>query len=296
MRRPSEMTQGSSGSAAVPAPTVGGGRDRTRAVDVPARYIVGMRVDAVTYEDATRTILKWARTRQSRYVCVASVNNVIWSRDDPDFLAAMNAADIATPDGMPLVWALRLLGVNVAERVTGPVLMDVICQEAARVGIPVGLYGSTEDVIFDLRRSLQMRHPTLEIALAEAPPFRPLSGEALEATRSRIGASGVRILFVGLGAPKQERWMADNVTHVPCVMVGVGAAFDVLAGHTTRAPEWMQSSGLEWAFRLAHEPRRLWRRYLIGNPRFAALFTHQLLARIADRRMRDPIVRREGRR
>jgi N-acetylglucosaminyldiphosphoundecaprenol N-acetyl-beta-D-mannosaminyltransferase len=241
-----------------------------------------MRVDAVTYEGLTRTIAEWARAHQSRYVCVASVNNVILSRDDPVFLEAMNAADVTTPDGVPLVWALRLLGVTAAERVTGPVLMDLLCREAARGRIPVGLYGSTEAVVSGLRARLQMRHPGLQIALVQAPPFRPLSEQELEATRSVIASAGVRILFVGLGAPKQERWMADNAAHLRCVMVGVGAAFDVLAGRTSRPPTWVQSSGLEWAYRLAHEPRRLWRRYLIGNPRFAVLFTRQLITRIAD--------------
>jgi N-acetylglucosaminyldiphosphoundecaprenol N-acetyl-beta-D-mannosaminyltransferase len=119
------------------------------------------------------------------------------------------------------------------------------------------------------------------VAFAEAPPFRPPSEEEVVATRHAILASGARILFVGLGAPKQERWMADNASHLPCVLVGVGAAFDLLAGRTERAPTWMQSSGLEWAFRLAHEPRRLWRRYLIGNPRFVGLFALQFIARIA---------------
>jgi N-acetylglucosaminyldiphosphoundecaprenol N-acetyl-beta-D-mannosaminyltransferase len=253
-----------------------------------------MRVDAVTYDGVTQTIAEWARAHQSRYVCVASVNNVILSRDDPLFLEAMNTADVTTPDGVPLVWALRLLGVPAAERVTGPVLMDRLCQEAAFAGIPVGLYGSTEDVVNSLRDRLQMRHPGLQIALAEAPPFRPLSERELEATRIRIASSGVRVLFVGLGAPKQERWMADNASYLPCVLVGVGAAFDVLAGRTTRPPMWMQSLGLEWMYRLAHEPRRLWRRYVIGNPRFAVLFTRQLITRIAGTWIIDRVRRMEG--
>jgi N-acetylglucosaminyldiphosphoundecaprenol N-acetyl-beta-D-mannosaminyltransferase len=252
-----------------------------------------MRVDAVTYDGLTRTIAEWARARQSRYVCVASVNNVMLSRDDPVFLEAMNAADVTTPDGVPLVWALRLLGVTAAERVTGPILMDLLCREAARSRIPVGLYGSTEAVVSSLRARLQMRHPGLQVAFAEAPPFRPLSEQELEGTRGGIASAGVRILFVGLGAPKQERWMADNAAHLPCVMVGVGAAFDVLAGRTTRPPTWMQSSGLEWTYRLAHEPRRLWRRYLIGNPRFAVLFTRQLIKRIADTLFSDRVGRME---
>jgi N-acetylglucosaminyldiphosphoundecaprenol N-acetyl-beta-D-mannosaminyltransferase len=252
---------------------------REPALDVPARSVVGMRVDAVTYASVTRTIAGWARARQSRYVCVASVNNVVLSRDDPLFLEAMNNADVTTPDGVPLVWALRLLGVKAAERVTGPVLMDVICEEAARAGIRVGLYGSTEEVVSGLRARLPVRHPGLEITFAEAPPFRPLSEEELSETRSRIGSADVGILFVGLGAPKQERWMADNTASLPCVMVGVGAAFDVLAGRTGRPPAWMQSLGLEWTYRLVHEPQRLWRRYLIGNPRFVALFARQLIRR-----------------
>ena len=238
-----------------------------------------MRVDAVTYDGLSQTIAGWAGARRSRYVCVASVNNAILSRDDPGFLSAMNRSAVTTPDGMPLVWALRALGAPSAERVCGPVLMDVVCDVAAQREIPVGLYGGTEEVLSDLRRVLTTRHPHLRIALAEAPPFRALSDRELEATRDRISSSAAGIVFVGLGAPKQERWMADNVEHLPCVMIGVGAAFDVLAGHSARAPAWMQSMGLEWVFRLAHEPRRLWRRYLLGNPRFVALFVRQLIAR-----------------
>ncbi len=251
-------------------------------IDVAARHVVGMRVDAVTYGGLARTIAAWARAGESRYICVASVNNVILSRDDPLFLEAMNAADVTTPDGMPLVWALRLLGVRCAERVCGPALMDVVCERAAQAGLPIGLYGGTEDVLLELEHRLVTNHPGLDVAFAEAPPFRRASDDEIVATRRKIVASGARILFVGLGAPKQERWMADNASHLPCVMLGIGAAFDVLAGRSRRAPSWMQSSGLEWAFRLTHEPRRLWRRYLVGNPRFVRLFARQLIARMAE--------------
>jgi len=243
-----------------------------------SRSVVGMRLDVLTYERADETIMAWAEARDSRYVCVSAVNNVVVASRDPEFLAAMNGSDMTTPDGMPLAWALRLLGADEAPRVCGPVLTTVVCETAARRGIPVGFYGGAPDVLDELTRTLEQRLPELRIAYAYSPPFRALSDEEDAKVVEDIVSSGCRILFVGLGAPKQERWMAERVGALPCVMLGVGAAFDVVAGRSPRAPEVIQRMGLEWAYRLMHEPRRLWRRYLLGNPRFVALFTRQLVA------------------
>jgi N-acetylglucosaminyldiphosphoundecaprenol N-acetyl-beta-D-mannosaminyltransferase len=242
-----------------------------------ARYVAGMRVDVLTYDLACETIVSWAGAGESRYVCVSAVNNVVLASEDRAFLDAMNGSDLTTPDGTPLMWALRLLGAERAERVCGPVLTPEVCEMAARRGIPVGFYGGAPDVLDELVRTVKARSPELRVSYAYSPPFRPLT-EAEEATvLDEIAASGCRILFVGLGAPKQERWMAERVEALPCVLLGVGAAFDVVAGRSPRAPTTLQRLGLEWVYRLVHEPRRLWRRYLLGNPRFLWLFGRQLV-------------------
>jgi N-acetylglucosaminyldiphosphoundecaprenol N-acetyl-beta-D-mannosaminyltransferase len=244
---------------------------------VEARRILGMRVDATSYAHAANEVLRWARKGESRYVCVATVNNVIEAHDDPDYRAIMEAADLVTPDGMPLVWGLRLLGVATATRVYGPDLTPVVCQLAAAVGVPVGFYGGDQDVLEELTARLRQRFPALKIAYRASPPFRPVTPEEERRTVEDLERSGARILFVGLGTPKQERWMAAHQHNVHAVMLGVGAAFDFLAGRKRQAPRVVQRLGLEWLYRLVHEPRRLWRRYLSRNPRFVALFGAQLL-------------------
>src|SRR5690606_15472525 len=171
----------------------------------------------------------------------------------------------------------RLLGIPSATRVYGPALTPIVCEYAARRGVPVGFYGGTPDVLEELRKRLTARFPGLQIPYAFSPPFRPPTPEEEQRTIEEIHAAGVRIVFVGLGCPKQERWMARHRGRLQAVMVGVGAAFDFIAGRKRQAPPWMQQAGLEWAFRLATEPRRLWRRYLYHNPRFVTLFGLQLL-------------------
>jgi N-acetylglucosaminyldiphosphoundecaprenol N-acetyl-beta-D-mannosaminyltransferase len=251
--------------------------------EVETRRILGMRVDATSYAHAAQQVLGWARRGESRYVCVATVNNVIEARDDPGYHAVIEAADLVTPDGMPLVWGLRLLGVTGASRVYGPDLTPTVCALAAEQGVPVGFYGGTEDVLERLTARLQRRLPGLRVVYRSSPPFRPPTLEEERRTVEELHRSGTRILFVGLGTPKQERWMATHKQQVNAVMLGVGAAFDFLAGAKRQAPGLVQRLGLEWLYRLAHEPRRLWRRYLYRNPRFVALFTAQLLA---ERRLR----------
>jgi N-acetylglucosaminyldiphosphoundecaprenol N-acetyl-beta-D-mannosaminyltransferase len=248
-----------------------------------SRRILRTRVDATSYRHATGQVLDWAAAGESRYVCVATVNNLIEGCDDPGYNALMEAADLVTPDGMPLVWGLRLLGVPDASRVYGPDLTPLVCEEAARRGVPVGFYGGQDDVLDDLAASLTTRYPGLRIAYRWSPPFRPLTTEEEARVADDLVRSGTRVLFVGLGTPKQERWMADH-KGLPMVMLGVGAAFDFLSGRKRQAPRALQGLGLEWLYRLAHEPRRLWRRYLYRNPRFVALFAAQLLRQRQSRR------------
>jgi N-acetylglucosaminyldiphosphoundecaprenol N-acetyl-beta-D-mannosaminyltransferase len=250
---------------------------RERLPDLESRHIVGMRVDATSYWDATERVMAWARNNETRYVCVASVNNVMHTRDDASYAAMMNDADLVTPDGMPLVWGLKILGVPHATRTYGPSLTPMVCEAAAREGIPVAFYGGTPEVLERLHAELHRQFPDLNIAYSWPPPFRPLSAEEEAKVVADIDASEARIVFVGLGTPKQEQWMVGHQDKLTAVMLGVGAAFDFIAGQKAQAPSWMQKRGLEWVFRLVTEPKRLWKRYLYSNPRFVWLFAAQAL-------------------
>jgi N-acetylglucosaminyldiphosphoundecaprenol N-acetyl-beta-D-mannosaminyltransferase len=241
------------------------------------RKLLGTRVDWTSYPDAVRRVIGWARAGESRYVCCASVNNVMEAFDSAGFRGIMNEADLVTPDGMPLVWGLRLLGARRSTRVYGPDLTLKVLDAAARNDLAVGFYGATADTLHRLTTNMQHRWPSLRVAYSYSPPFRPLTGDEDSQVTSEINVSGARILLVGLSTPKQERWMAAHRGRVRAVMLGVGAAFDFLAGVKPQAPRWMQRAGLEWLFRLLAEPRRLGPRYLRHNPRFVTLFTIQLL-------------------
>ena len=243
---------------------------------VGSRRILGLRVDGLRTSVAAGAILELAEAGAGGVVCVATVHMVMEAFDAPDYQRGVNAADLVTPDGVPLVWALRRLGLPETRRVYGPTLMRLVCRRAEECGLPIGLYGGSPEALERLRERLVARHPLLRVAFAASPPFRPETEEEDASTVQAIEASGARILFVGLGCPKQERWMAAHRESLPCVMVGVGAAFDFLAGLKPQAPGWLQRAGLEWLFRLASEPRRLWRRYLIHNPRFLFWFARQL--------------------
>jgi N-acetylglucosaminyldiphosphoundecaprenol N-acetyl-beta-D-mannosaminyltransferase len=241
------------------------------------RMILGMRTDATSYSDAATRVLEWAGSADSRYVCVANVHVTMESYDSDEYRTIVNQADLVTPDGMPLVWALRMFGVAAASRVVGFRLTLTVLERAAASGVPVGFYGGTEGMLWRTVQECRQRFPSLRVAYAHAPPFRPLTPEEDEAVVQDINASGARIVFVGLGCPKQERWMGAHRGRVNAVMLGVGAVFAFLAGDKPLAPNWMQQAGLEWLFRLATEPRRLWWRYAYHNPRFVALLAGQYL-------------------
>ena len=239
--------------------------------------ILGMHVHPTSYDEAAELLPGWAARGSSKYVCVATVNNVMESYDSPDFRRVMNNADLVTPDGMPLVWALRLLGYKSATRVYGADLTPILLEKAAAEGLPVGFYGAMPDVLHRLVEVVIQRFPRLQVAYAFSPPFRPPTPEEDEQVVDDINLSGARILFIGLNTPKQDYWMAAHKGSVQAVMVGVGAAFDFLAGTKPQAPRWMMRIGMEWFFRLLSEPRRLWKRYLKHNPRFVVLLALQLL-------------------
>jgi len=241
-----------------------------------SRFILGTRVDATSYQEAARRVVVRARQGRSCYVCCSNVHTVMEGYDHAEFRTVVNGAEVVTPDGMPLVWGLRLLGLE-ATRVYGPDLTCHLLEVAAREGDPVGFYGGSPAALAALLDRAGRRFSGVQIRYAFSPPFAPLSPEQDERITAEINASGAQILFVGLGCPNQERWMAAHRGRVRAVMLGVGAAFDFLSGAKRQAPRWMQRAGLEWLFRLLSEPARLWRRYLWHIPRFVALFALQLL-------------------
>lgn len=246
-------------------------------VDLQQRYVLGQRLDATDYADATARVIDWANRGESRYVCLSNVHMVMEGWDNPNFRQIINAADLITTDGVPLVWCLRALGLPSAVRVYGPDLTLHVCAAAAQQQLAIGLYGGTAQSLKEFAALLQSRFPAIEIACSIAPPFRPLT-EAEDATYTKqLAESGARILFVGIGCPKQEIWMSEHRGRLNMPMLGVGAAFDFHAGRVKQAPAWLQAIGLEWLFRLLMEPRRLWRRYAWHNPRFVLFFIEQLL-------------------
>lgn len=242
-----------------------------------SKFILGMRVDATSYAAATELITGWAAQAESRCVIEVPVNAVMESYDDPRFRKVINNADLVVPGGVPIVWMLRALGLKSQQRVYGPELMLHVCEAAARHELPIGLYGGSERALDRLQTQLRSHYPGLPIAYACSPPFRPPTPEEEANTLSEIRQSGCRVLFVGLGCPKQERWMARQRGKLPAVMLGVGAAFDFLSGEKPRPFPWMQAMGLEWLFRWVTEPRRLFFRYAYHNPRFIVLAACQLL-------------------
>lgn len=238
--------------------------------------VLGMRVDATTYAEASRTVTAWADEGRPRYVCVANVHVTMETYDSPEFRRMVNAADMVVPDGTPLAWMLRFMGKRGMQRVYGPTLTLHVCEAAAAAGTPVGFLGGTPEALQGVAERMKSLYPELKVAYAFSPPFRPLEKGEHEEMMRALAASGARILFVGLGCPKQERWMAEHSAEYRGVMLGVGAAFNFHAGTVRQAPGWVQRIGMEWAFRFLMEPRRLWRRYLMHNPRFLFLAFLQL--------------------
>lgn len=249
----------------------------------PQGTLLGVRFALPSPAEAVERII--AR-REPGYVCFANVHVVMEARGSADFAAVLAGAWQVYPDGKPIALSFRLHG-RPAQQVRGPSLAEALCARAARDGFPIGLYGGRPEVIAELQRILPLRHPGLRIAYAWSPPFRPLSAEERAAALAEIRASGARALLVGLGCPKQERWMREAAAELPLPLLGVGAWFDFASGAVREAPSWMRACGLEWFHRLCQDPRRLWRRYAVHNPRFCWLVLASLL-RQAVTRSRTP--------
>ncbi|WP_270933773.1 WecB/TagA/CpsF family glycosyltransferase [Falsiroseomonas oryzae] len=239
--------------------------------------ILGIGVSAITMRDATATLECWIRDRTPGYVCITGVHGVMESRRDTALQTIHNAAGMVTPDGMPLVWMARLLGFPHVERVYGPDLMREMSAISAARGYRNFYFGGATGVAEQLRDSMCRACPGLQVVGTACPPFHPPTEEEDAAAVRAINAARPDIVWVGLSTPKQERWMAAHRGRLDApVLVGVGAAFDFLSGRKRQAPRWMQRNGLEWAFRMATEPRRLAGRYLRNNPAFLVSALRQL--------------------
>ncbi len=240
--------------------------------------VAGILVSHATYDSAIASILEAARAHRPALIAATSVHGLTLGALDRSFGEQLNRFDLVTPDGQPLRWALNLLHrAGLAQRVYGPTLMLRLCEVAAREGIGVYLYGSRPEVLARLVRNLREKVPKLRIAGYRSPPFRPTTAEEDADDVRDILESGAGIVFVGLGCPRQERWAYEHRDRLGVPIVCVGAAFDFHAGTLRQAPAWMQARGLEWLFRLAMEPRRLWRRYAKHIPLFVLLVARQYI-------------------
>ncbi len=239
--------------------------------------VVSLNINVCNHESAIRRVAELIEKGDGGYVCFSTVHMIMESHDNAEYAAKVNGADLIIPDGMPLVWMQKLQGKGQAARVRANDLMMLLCAYAEKNDLSVGFYGGKQLVIEAITERAKKDFPKLKIAYAYSPPFRPLTGAEDAEITAEINDKQPDILFMGLGCPKQENWMAAHKNKIKAVMLGVGASFDFFAGNVKESPEWLGKLGLEWLFRLTQEPRRLWRRYLILNPRFVRLATLQLL-------------------
>src|SRR3954469_10789886 len=235
----------------------------------PSARVLSVPLALLDYEATLDWIDAAVAARSREYICVAAVHTVMASREDPALREAVLGSSFTVPDGQPLVWALKALGHPLGDRVYGRELMDRACARAARTGQKMFLYGGrNQGALAQLARTLRLRHPGLKIVGGYAPPFRPLTDAEEAAVAHDINRSGADVVWVGIGVPKQEKWMARMRPRLQApVLIGVGAAFDFHAGLVPQAPATLQRYGLEWLFRMFQEPRRLWRRYARYKPR-----------------------------
>jgi N-acetylglucosaminyldiphosphoundecaprenol N-acetyl-beta-D-mannosaminyltransferase len=242
--------------------------------------VLGVGVSAINLPLATNVILGWISSGTRHYVCVTGVHGVMECQRDADLLRIHRSAGMVTPDGMPMVWLSKLAGHRHVDRVYGPDLMHAVFAAGVTMGLKHFLYGATEETLAKLRTNLLAAFPDARIAGTYSPPFRPVGTDETKDVCDHINQSDADIVWVGLSTPKQEVWMARHRDRLRNpVLIGVGAAFDIHAGTLPQAPRFMQRSGLEWAFRLAQEPRRLASRYLRNNPLFVLLVLKQYLRR-----------------
>ncbi|MCC7502581.1 MAG: WecB/TagA/CpsF family glycosyltransferase [Flavobacteriales bacterium] len=239
------------------------------------KRVIGVDISTGTFAEHIAVFTEWAQAHRSSYVCCVNAHMTVEAHNDPSFAAIVNRADAATADGMPVLKAVQRFHGLPQERVAGNDLLPALLAEAARLQLMVYLYGGKQEVLDAMVARAAKEHPELRFAGVVSPPFRALSEAEMVEEAERINASGAHIVMVALGCPKQERWMAAMKGRVNAVMLGLGGAFLLYAGVDTRAPKWMRDLSLEWLYRLALEPGRLWKRYLVTNSVFVWLFTKE---------------------
>jgi N-acetylglucosaminyldiphosphoundecaprenol N-acetyl-beta-D-mannosaminyltransferase len=239
--------------------------------------VLGVSYAELNYNQATEVITRWATLKQSETVVVAPVSSLIMAKRNPKLMNAIHHASMITSDGMPIVWMRKLMGKHEATRLYGPDLMKSVCSACASKGISVGLIGGHPDRMDALVSKLKESNPTIDIAYQESPDFRELSDHEVQMMATEARESGCGVIFVGMGCPKQEIFMQRIRHFFPGVLIGVGAAFDFIPGFVRQSPPMLQRLGLEWAFRLLCEPRRLWKRYASTIPPFLFLAAAQLI-------------------
>jgi N-acetylglucosaminyldiphosphoundecaprenol N-acetyl-beta-D-mannosaminyltransferase len=241
--------------------------------------VLGVGISVIDQTIAREFLFDAVRNRKRGYVTITNVHSVSEAQHDIELRRILNNALLATPDGMPLVWMGRLQGHRSIRRVYGPDLVLNLCEHSRSSGFTHFFFGGKPGVANELARVLQARFPGLRIAGTFSPPFGPLNEEERDALAKKVSETRPDFFWVGIGMPKQEKFMAEYLSNLPeaKIFIGVGAAFDFFTGRVRQAPRWMMRFGLEWLFRLFQEPRRLWRRYLVYNPLFVVRATAQLL-------------------
>lgn len=239
--------------------------------------VLGNPIDVLGWEEALARMSDWSANHESRYVCICNVHSVVTAKQNAEFGRVVKEADMATPDGAPVAWMLRHYGHAKQQRINGPDLMWRYCELAQHRNESMFLFGGTSETLAALKSTLQTAFPGLQIAGEFSPPFRAITPEEDAAIVEQINASGASVVWVSLGCPKQELWMAEHRGRINAVMVGVGAAFSYHTGALRRAPLWMRDYGMEWLHRLAAEPKRLWKRYLVTNTLFVFWAITQLI-------------------
>jgi N-acetylglucosaminyldiphosphoundecaprenol N-acetyl-beta-D-mannosaminyltransferase len=253
--------------------------------------VLGVGVHAIDLPGAVSILESALREGVKGYVCVTSVHGVMEAHRDPEFRSILNHALLVTPDGMPTVWVGRMQGRSAMKRVFGPDLMLEVCRRSVDTGVRHFFYGGKPGIAGELAEALRRRFPGIKVVGTFTPPFRPLEPPEQLALQRQMESALPDIVWVGLGTPKQERFMAANFRRLPCkLMVGVGAAFDIHTGHVKDAPTWIKNAGLQWAHRLCQEPGRLWKRYLVNNSGFLYRITMQLTG-ITEYRLPAPEAR-----
>ncbi|GAA4459098.1 WecB/TagA/CpsF family glycosyltransferase [Nibrella saemangeumensis] len=241
--------------------------------------VISLNIAITSYTSFQQTVIGAAHRGDSGVVCFANAHMTVEAARNADYARAVNGADWVVADGMPLVWALKALYKQQQDRICGMSFLPNLLRQAAQEDVPVFFYGSTSDVLERTAAACQQLFPGLRIVGTLSPPFRDLSAQEEDEVVEQIVGSGARLVLVALGCPKQEKWMMQVRNRIPAIMLGIGGALPVLAGEVSRAPGWMQRAGFEWLYRLGQEPRRLFKRYAIGNTLYILFFLRQAVTR-----------------